>query len=70
MNILIFRTSAVGQQDVDAISTLLSYNGCINKWNIDMEDWEKVLRIECDNICAADIITLLRQVNIYASELL
>lgn len=70
MDILIFRTSASGQQDVDAISDLLSDNSCINKWNIDMDDWEKVLRIECDNICAADIITLLKKVNIYASELL
>ena len=39
------------------------------KWNVDMEDWEKVLRIECQGITPTEISKALRAINIYAQEL-
>ena len=34
-----------------------------------MEDWEKVLRIECQGITQTEISKALRAINIYAQEL-
>ena len=34
-----------------------------------MEDWEKVLRIECQGITPTEISKALRAINIYAQEL-
>ena len=45
--ILIFRTSIVRKQDVKRVGTLLAKYPQIHKWNVDFEDWEKVLRVEC-----------------------
>ena len=34
-----------------------------------MEDWEKVLRIECQDITPTEISKTLRTINIYAQEM-
>lgn len=67
--ILIFRTSVSKKTDIKRISRVFSKYPRINQWNVDFEDWEKVLRIECCGISANEIITLLRELNIYAQEL-
>ena len=68
--ILIFCTSVSKRSDIKQISRLFSAYPQISQWNVDFEDWEKVLRIECNDISANSIITLLRDINIYARELL
>ena len=60
--ILIFRTSVKNVRDF----TLCPQ---IYKWNVDMENWEKVLRIECQGITPTEISKALRAINIYAQEL-
>ena len=52
--ILIFRTSITQRRD---------------KWNVDFEDWEKILRIECRDISALEISEVLRNNHIFATEL-
>ena len=41
----------------------------IDKWNVDFEDWEKILRIECRDISALEISKVLRNNHIFATEL-
>lgn len=41
----------------------------IEKWNVDLEDWEKILRIECNGLTTGELIVALRTVDIYATEL-
>ena len=41
----------------------------IDKWNMDFEDWEKILRIECRDISALEISEVLRNNHIFATEL-
>ena len=67
--ILIFRTSTVKEQEREKIEMLFSQYPQIHKWNIDFEDWEKVLRIESQGITAAHVIDALRTIGIIASEL-
>ena len=44
--ILIFRTSVTKRRDIKLIGSLLARFPQISKWNVDFEDWEKILRIE------------------------
>lgn len=67
--ILIFRTSATTEKDIEQIGALFIQYPCIHKWSMDFEDWEKVLRVESQGITAAHIIKLLRAISIIASEL-
>lgn len=68
-DILIFRTSITTEQDIERIETLFAQYPCIYKWNVDLEDWEKVLRIESEGISTTEVIEALRTINIYALEL-
>lgn len=68
--ILIFRTSAVNGQDIKHIKKLFKGYSQINAWNVDLEDWEKILRIECQDMKASDVIDGLKSIKIYAAELL
>lgn len=57
---LVFRTNLQTHEDVESISaTLNSIKGIID-WSVDLEDWEKVLRIEVVNINAQQIISFLK----------
>ena len=53
--ILIFRTSVRNARDIKHIAALFTLCPQIYKWNVDMEDWEKVLRIECQGITPTEI---------------
>ena len=64
--ILIFRTSITRKCDIKRIEKLLAQ---IDKWNVDFEDWEKILRIECSGITALEISEVLRNNHIFTSEL-
>lgn len=68
-SILIFRTSINGKRDVKRVKAVLEQCPQISKWNVDLEDWEKVLRIECRDITATGILDLLHSVDIQAAEL-
>ena len=46
--ILIFRTSITQRRDIKRIGELLAEFPQIDKWNVDFEDWEKILRIVAD----------------------
>jgi predicted component of viral defense system (DUF524 family) len=67
--ILIFRTSVRTEKDIERIGALFVHKSNVHKWNVDFEDWEKVLRIESQGITAENIIDALRTIGIVASEL-
>ena len=59
--ILIFRTSITRRLDIKRVGKVLNSCCQIKKWNVDFEDWEKILRIECNGINAEKIIALLKE---------
>ena len=67
--ILIFRTSVRNKQDIKRIETLFVQVPQIDKWHVDLENWEKVLRIECREMIPATILNALQTIHIYAKEL-
>lgn len=68
-DILIFRTSITTELEIERIKILFAQYTQIHKWNVDFEDWEKVLRIESYGITETDVINILQTINIYISEL-
>ena len=68
--ILVFRTSVSSIRDVKRVSSMLDKCMQIVVWSIDLEDWEKVLRIECDKkLKAIDVSNMLKNVGIFICEL-
>jgi hypothetical protein len=51
------------------VADLLSNFPQIKKWNVDFDDREKILRIECENLTASEVSESLRTANINISEL-
>ena len=68
-NILIFRTSIEKKQELKKIEKLFTQYPQIHVWNVDLEDWEKILRIECQGITPTDISDALSTIDICATEL-
>ena len=68
-NILIFRTSIEKKQEIKKIEKLFTQYPLIHVWNVDFEDWEKILRIECQGITPTDISDALSTIDICATEL-
>ncbi|WP_370827679.1 hypothetical protein [Bacteroides nordii] len=68
-DILIFRTSITAELEIERIKILFAQYSQFHKWNVDFEDWEKVLRIESHGITKTDVINMLQTINIYISEL-
>ena len=57
MHIHIFKTNVSSKKDVNMIGMSLSSNPKIMDWSIDLEDIDKVLRIEAHkNLCENDIV--------------
>ena len=68
-NILIFRTSIEKRREIKKIEKLFTQYPQIHVWNVDLEDWEKILRIECQGITPTDISDALSTIDIYVTEL-
>ena len=54
-NILIFRTSIEKRREIKKIEKLFTQYPQIHVWNVDFEDWEKILRIECHATDVTDV---------------
>lgn len=67
--ILIFRTTIEKTQDIGRVRALFATLPQIDRWNVDLEDREKILRIECREITPVAISSALRSIDIFAEEL-
>lgn len=57
---IVFRTNLEDKNAVDSISEALEAIDGITEWSVDLEDWEKVLRVVGTGICAEHILNALR----------
>jgi len=62
--ILIFKTSIQTPLEVRFLSTVLDKHNGISSWSVDLDDWEKILRIESTGITNGEVISLLTGLNI------
>lgn len=66
---LVFHTNLQTKTDVEYISEAMNNLPGILDWSVDLEDWEKVLRVEGIGIRAGQIETLLRSFHVDIREM-
>ncbi|WP_299115976.1 hypothetical protein [uncultured Winogradskyella sp.] len=66
----IFKTKIKTKIELKSIKALLNSNSSILNWSIDLEDVDKVLRVESQkNLSEKDIINLIKSGGFYCEEL-
>ncbi len=64
--VIVLSTSIRDKRDVEVISEILDNMSGIQDWSVDLEDWEKVLRVEGINLNSSDIKRCLLEKSILA----
>ncbi|HEX6226999.1 MAG TPA: hypothetical protein VFZ52_21420 [Chryseolinea sp.] len=67
--VLVFKTNVSSDKDVETIGQLLAAESNITRWNVDRDDIDKVLRIECDKIKPDTVVNLLHDAGFECREL-
>ncbi len=68
-NVLVFKTDKKVLTYQEMIhEALIEFNDKIS-WTVDMDDQDKVLRIECDSLSAEEIILKMKQAEFFCEEL-
>lgn len=68
-NLFIFGTNLQTEKDKQVISKVLNTNHEIERWNIDLEDIDSVLRIESQTLTSEQIIKIITEQDFKCSEL-
>lgn len=69
MVIYVFKTSVKTKKQVKTIAMHLDDVKQIAKWNFDLQDCDKILRVEAKNIDSAKICDLLQSLDYHCVEL-
>lgn len=70
MNLVILRTNIETKNRVQVLRPVLDNHDSINRWSIDIEDVDNVLRIEAkDTVDDNQIITLIKKYGFYGEAL-
>ena len=67
--ILVFKTNVNTLEQIKKINNILSGQTEIKKWNIDMEDCDKVLRIETSQLGIENVLAILKPSDIFCEEM-
>jgi hypothetical protein len=68
--VLLLKSSPHNYNDMKNMAIVLDNHPRIVAWNIDLDDCDKIIRIECEKLKAEEIINSLYQIGIWAEELL
>jgi hypothetical protein len=69
MDILVFKTDIKQEHDLEKLASVLMEEPRINRWTIDNEDIDNVLRIESNQLDPTDVILLIKQSGYCCEEL-
>ncbi len=65
MNVLVLKTKLSSQREIENVRPLLDMHPQINRWNVDSDDIDNVLRIEASgHLKEEHVKTILRQYDI------
>jgi len=67
--VLVFKTNVSSDDDVEKVRRALASKNNITRWNIDRDDVDKVLRIECEQLQPQAVIRLLGDAGFVCEEL-
>ena len=69
MNILVFKTNIEDSRQVKYLSPHLKALDGIIKWNVDLNDCDKVLRVETEQLQPFAVVNVLANAGYYCAEL-
>lgn len=69
MDILVFKTNVIDRKQVRKLFPVLKVLDGIQRWNVDLHDIDKVLRIEAVSISPRSVETILQQAGYFCKEL-
>ena len=69
MEILVLKTNISSKKQVKTVAPLLNGQESISRWNIDLNDIDKVLRIEASDIELDEVVQLIQEAGFYCEEL-
>lgn len=67
--VLVFKTDISSENEVERVAHILGLEKKILRWNVDREDIDNVLRIECDQLHPVSIISRLSDAGFKCEEL-
>jgi hypothetical protein len=68
-SVLIFKTNISTLEQLRKVDSTLSHRAEIDKWNVDLDDCDKVLRVETKVLETSNVMEMLRSQQIYCEEL-
>jgi len=69
MEVLILKTNIRYKKQVKTVAPLLDGQDNISRWNIDLNDIDKVLRIESDDMELTEVVQIIKEAGFYCEEL-
>ena len=69
MEVLVFKTNLRFKKQITEVTPHINNLHGIARWNVDLDDVDKVLRIESENLCARTVETTLQQAGFNCEEL-
>ncbi len=69
VNILILKSNIKTKQDVEKVNQVFSQLKCIRRWTVDLDDWERVLKVESYVLSCENIAVILKKNGYECSEL-
>ncbi|MEO5889767.1 MAG: hypothetical protein ABIQ31_05910 [Ferruginibacter sp.] len=69
MNVLVFKTNIKFKKDLKIVRPFLAAHGPVIKWNVDIQDRDRVLRIESTSVDTLEIIKTVNKAGYHCEEL-
>jgi hypothetical protein len=69
MEVLIFKTNLRFKKQIDAVTPHINNLQGIARWNVDLDDVDKILRIESVDLCPRSVEATLQQAGYFCEEL-
>jgi len=69
MEVLVFKTNLRFKKQINAVTPYINNLHGIARWNVDLDDIDKVLRIESDNLSPRKVEHTLKQAGYFCEEL-
>jgi hypothetical protein len=69
MEVHIFKTNVRSKKHVSIVAHRLDHFSVINRWNFDLQDKDRILRIEADDLSPKLIENVLQEAGYFCQEL-
>lgn len=69
MNIHVFKTNIINSNHVKLVGSSINAIDGVAKWNVDLHDCDKVLRVEANDLTPEAIATVVQMAGYYCVEL-